>query len=405
MINGFKHILKKAVQIPKSGLDMFFNYQETKRYAKKTVVSWKKLTFNFDRLKDIETQLKFQKPSPTVLMQDDRNLLVEIKKKTLKLNQNNLSRTKAYLDFYLKHPEVHWAFLAHLVSRNGGWNMTDLKGSILAIILSTEARNDFFSFLERANALIFNDAFPQLLLYEASKNRNKNLFFLLPKLAVSQFMRPFWDNFFTKKDSHLLTVALIINEQNYIEKKVIQNPFYNEKVLNNILFKLQEVLQFTYVLFPYQLNRNKTRLTGETVTDFEDLSHRIEIGKNLYSILFGNETLYEDVYQFATNQPHTGSRNDYWPKMFTKNASERLATPSFTCAPKQPTVYSPTLEAAWTNVGHSFTDHEDWFSRDSKFLKFFSTVTTPTTFDLSSNYCQDLHKMIIASVVMETAQG
>lgn len=42
----------------------------------------------------------------------------------------------AYYDYYLRYPEIHWAFLGHMVSRNGGWNMTDLKGDLLSRLLS-----------------------------------------------------------------------------------------------------------------------------------------------------------------------------------------------------------------------------------------------------------------------------
>ena len=49
---------------------------------------------------------------------------------------NNITRTKAYFDIYQKYPEIHWAFLGHMVSRNGGWNMTDLKGDFLTRLLT-----------------------------------------------------------------------------------------------------------------------------------------------------------------------------------------------------------------------------------------------------------------------------
>src|SRR3954466_2277733 len=62
---------------------------------------------------------------------EEKMLIEHIRNQTRLLNQNNVTRTKAYLDFYKLHPEIHWAFLGHMVSRNGGWNMTDLKGEFL----------------------------------------------------------------------------------------------------------------------------------------------------------------------------------------------------------------------------------------------------------------------------------
>lgn len=42
--------------------------------------------------------------------------------------------------------EIHWALLGHMVSRNGGWNMTDLKGDLYTRILSEKDQFIFFSF-------------------------------------------------------------------------------------------------------------------------------------------------------------------------------------------------------------------------------------------------------------------
>lgn len=124
----------------------------------------------------------------------------------------------AYFDFYQKHPEIHWAFLGHMVSRNGGWNMTDLKGDLLTRLLTNKERDAYFTFLERGNWLIFQDAYPQFLLYGESLKRNKPLFYLLPALDISSFMESVWNYFWKRRDSYILTIALVINEQNYLEK-------------------------------------------------------------------------------------------------------------------------------------------------------------------------------------------
>lgn len=100
-------------------------------------------------------------------------LIEKIRECTEELNKNNVTRTNNYLDFYIRHQEIHWALLGHLVSRNGGWNMTDLQGELLSNLLSEQERQDFFSFLERGNWLIFQDIYPQFLLYEESLKRNK----------------------------------------------------------------------------------------------------------------------------------------------------------------------------------------------------------------------------------------
>lgn len=45
----------------------------------------------------------------------------------MNLKPDNISRTVFYDQFYLKHKEIVWGYLASFVSRNAGWNMTDLE--------------------------------------------------------------------------------------------------------------------------------------------------------------------------------------------------------------------------------------------------------------------------------------
>lgn len=61
----------------------------------------------------------------------EQDTIAEIRRKTAASNADNLDRTSTYLTFFHKHPEVHWSLLAHLVSRNAGWSMTDLRGELL----------------------------------------------------------------------------------------------------------------------------------------------------------------------------------------------------------------------------------------------------------------------------------
>lgn len=110
------------------------------------------------------------------LSSEEQKLIQRINIQTSLLNKNNVTRTKAYLDFYQAHPEIHWAFLGHMVSRNGGWNMTDLRGDLLSGLLTKNEKKSYFAFLERGNWLIFQDAYPQFLLYEESLARKNRCF-------------------------------------------------------------------------------------------------------------------------------------------------------------------------------------------------------------------------------------
>lgn len=73
-------------------------------------------------------------------------LIYNITEQTKQLNKNNVTRTRAYYQFYLQHPEIHWALLGHMVSRNGGWNMTDLKGDLYTRLLSEKDQLTYYSF-------------------------------------------------------------------------------------------------------------------------------------------------------------------------------------------------------------------------------------------------------------------
>ena len=89
-------------------------------------------------------------------------------------------------------------FLASMVSRNAGWNMTDLEGRYYATVLPQTVKTFVFN-LRRSKLDYFLDAFPQLLLYEESKRRQIPLFHLLQYFNVSIFMEKEWIYFWEKK--------------------------------------------------------------------------------------------------------------------------------------------------------------------------------------------------------------
>jgi hypothetical protein len=373
------------------------------------------------------------------LSPQEQDIVRSIHEQTIVANQNNVTRTEAYRQIYFRHPELHWAFLAHMVSRNGGWNMTDLKGELLSRLMGDRERTEFFLFLERCNSLIFQDAYPQLLLYEESMQRNTNLSKLLPEFFVSNFMKPFWDDFWLRKDPAMLTLALIVNEQNYIEGRVVQNFPYKQHVLNTLQFKMQSLFQLTQVFFPYraesregefrkgkispgesrQDRSNRTRLAGIHLENFSDLNERIQFGKQLYAILFGIPQVHQTALEFAKRVPHTGSRADYWPDLFTAFLPSRQESTSqgsgaagvfpryrqerlVACRLQSgaPPFYSPRLEDAWQDQTFQVPDRRDWFRDDSP-LQHFVSVRAPVLFDMTDNFCLELNKLELAVLALE----
>ncbi|MDN4073220.1 DUF2515 family protein [Fictibacillus terranigra] len=299
---------------------------------------------------------------PSFYYGSEKSLIRFIKEKTQIHNKNNITRTEAYYHFFKNHREVHWAFLAHMVSRNAGYHMTDLKGEFLPRLLNEEQLFQIYWTLETANSLIFQDVYPQLLLYEESKRRRSSLFHLLKGLETSVFMKPVWEHFWEKRESRILTMALIINEQNFIQDRLIHNSNYS-KALYSIPFQLQNLLQLTKILFPVRLNQ--TKLAGISVSGFNDLASRIETGKSLYLQLF-HERLHPGILRFADQQPHTGSRSDYWREVFTPDSSaysphynkERIGL--FRMKKKAVRLYSPRLMGCWGAFHSDVPEQGDW---------------------------------------------
>ena len=283
-----------------------------------------------DEYEDLKRELLYEYERPSMqcitLLPNESRIIKDIRNETAKYNRNNLSRTEAYLAFYKKHPEIHWSLLAHMVSRNGGYHMTDLKGDLMSSLFKDTDRRKFFQFLEDANAAIFADAYPQLLLYSYALNQSFDLRKFLTIFHVSRFMRPIWEQFSHKKNSTLLTIALIINEQQMLEERLLTRVPHSQ-LLKRLDFQLQENLGFTMVLFPYEQKKDTlTRMTGMVVKRFADLKSRILIGKKLYSLLFQDLQVLKGVLEFCSEAPHSGSRADYWRGVFsTKKETEYTA--------------------------------------------------------------------------------
>lgn len=345
-------------------------------------------------------KIKERQNNVVTLEKWEQDIIESIRRQTEKHNLNNVTRTKAYLSFYLRYPEIHWSFLAHMVSRNGGWNMTDLKGDLLPNLLTNQDRKNLFSFIERGNWLIFQDAFPQLLLYEYSLIKEQNLFYLLPYLHVSIFMEAAWNDFWKKKNHKLLAIATIINEQNYIEKRLIQNKIFQKNVLNTFEFKLYDFLPFNHILFPYSNEGERPKLVGATVHHFASLHERILFGKLLYSLLFLKKGIHDKVLSWAKEHPHTGSRSDYWNDLFSPikisvNQS-RYEIRTRECQLKKGALplYSPYLEKAWSHVIHEKALIHDWF-QDVSVLKYLKDSRIPSG-DIYDDYCLTIEAIELA---------
>jgi hypothetical protein len=340
-------------------------------------------------------------------------LAEEITDATRKAEISNITRSEAYWLFYEQYPELHWAFLAHMMSRNTGWCMTDLQGSRLKNVLDDENKQAIYRFFERSNALIFQDAYPQLLLYAKSRETGRSLFHLLPYFHVSRFMQPFWERFWIDRSSPLLTVGLIINAQNYVEKQVFRHPHYQLFMNDADEPTLIQQLGMNHVIFPLLENSGDEdgltehesvadgqdcletcevhRLAGRSIVNLGSLPDRIALGKSLYAMLFGLRAVHSGAQRFAASVPHTGSRADYWPDLFTANPAQALPLEQGAgladgeTLPDGQRLYSPKLMDAWGDAPYEPILREDWF-KDPSALNGISAPQPPYLCDISREY-------------------
>lgn len=277
---------------------------------------------------------------------DEKELIPIIELQTKENNVDNISRTEAYYHFFCKHPEIKWSFLAHMVSRNAGWNMCDLEGRWFRKVINDKKRNILFNTYERANWLIFQDAYPQLLLYQYSTKIGAPMFHLLKFFHVSKYMEQEWQAFWDSRDKSRLLIALIINEQNVIQSPVIKHPRYKKKVFQSLLFSFQDWFHYSCVLFP----TIEGELFGASVNGFKSVDKRIDLGKRLSSILF-DENLYRQFFHFAESTEHTGSRLDY--EQYLSGNMDNT---------------TPVLRLTFPIIHHHIHQYEDW-SQERKIKK------------------------------------
>lgn len=308
---------------------------------------------------------------------EEKYLITHIKQQTALANIDNISRTHTYQEYYLRNKEIRWSFLASMVSRNAGWNITDLGGKYYANVLSERMRKQLFLTYESANWLIFSDAYPQLLLYEYSKKMNRPLFHLSQFFNISIFMEKEWKDFWNKRDCIRLITALVINEQNKIQKPIIEHPYFQKYVFQTLLFKFQELFHFNAVIFP----TTKGKLYGFSVYQFEELQKRIELGKKLAWLLFHPK--YEVLfYDFSLRTFPTGSRVDY--EQYFTNPKEKD---------------TPRLRDAFPVVLHQNSLEKDWFHTKMNIEPLFLFQEPKEEIDITEWFLQKQHQIHIFSAL------
>ncbi|MDB4959748.1 MAG: hypothetical protein JWO36_7317 [Myxococcales bacterium] len=227
--------------------------------------------------------------------------LRKLRSELLDRNRDNVSRTASYLELYAwtrdHGPELPWLFMAHLVSRNAGYLMSDLARRIAGTADPTvaAAMRTLFVLLERGNFLIFYDAWHHVLSYLAGDPLRA------PRVPV--FMCEAWARFDRGRDERQLVLDLVHNEQNLIERRAVHHP---ELAPGMLLLDLIEASGREKPLVFPPPDASEIRVSG-----FKQLARRIAAGQRIFDEVVADTTRRQAMFEWALAHPHTGSRAIY----------------------------------------------------------------------------------------------
>jgi len=226
-------------------------------------------------------------------------------------NADNISRTASYLELYAwtaaAGRELPWLLMAHLVSRNAGYLMSDLaraldgtqeKGTDPAL---AGAMASLMTLLERANFLIFHDAWHHVLHHLAGRTE------ALSGPRTPRFMIDAWRRHERGPDDHdgerQLVLDLVHNEQHLIERRAVHHPHLAPGL------RLIDVIERSGREKPLHLPVDGA--PAITVGGFARLERRIAAGARIFDEVMADRARREVLFSWAQAHPHTGSRAVY----------------------------------------------------------------------------------------------
>jgi hypothetical protein len=226
-------------------------------------------------------------------------------------NADNVARTESYLELYAftrdHPPDLPWVLMAHLVSRNAGYMMSDVGVSRARPdgMFTTAALENLFLFLERANTLIFHDAWWHVLHHLLGRAGD------LAPPRVSRFIaEQCWPSYERRLRAEgvipgveqSLVCDLVTNEQNFIERRVVHHPRF--AAAQAIVGFLESVGRDAPLVLPCTDAKIK-------VGRFASLERRIETGMRVFDEVLADRGRRDAIYAWAREHPHTGSRAVY----------------------------------------------------------------------------------------------
>ncbi|MET3682304.1 hypothetical protein ABID56_000383 [Alkalibacillus flavidus] len=311
-------------------------------------------------------------------------LIHDIREQTFLHNRDNIARTLAYNHYFQQNPEIKWSLLAHIVSRNAGWNMTDLELPSFKTILTDPQRKALFLTYESINWFIFRDAYPQLLIYERSKQQGKPLFFLFKYFGISTFMEREWYRFYQTGDQDRLMIAQIINEQQLIQKPIVKHNPYQRKVFQRMPYYLQSILHLNAVVIPTLCGK----LYGLFIPPFQRVHNRIKIGKQLAQLLY-YPYLHPLFHDFINEVQVTGSREEY--EQFMLNGPPHSA---------------PPLRNVYERVEHELSESfSDWSYQTRIKNRWFKEPSLPNIQLFHRDFMRKRHVLFEVGAVASTVKN
>ncbi len=194
--------------------------------------------------------------------------------------------------------------MAHLVSRNAGYLMTDLARRLARTEdpAFASAMRTLFVLLERGNFLIFHDAWHHVSIYLDGR---------IDELAAPRtpvFMCNAWRAYDralaedgpSAELERRLVLDLVHNEQNLIERRAVHHPELRAGIL--LLGMIEASGREKPLVFP------ATDVPEIRVGGFAELDKRIATGHRIFDEVIADRARRDAMFSWAIANPHTGSR-------------------------------------------------------------------------------------------------
>jgi hypothetical protein len=213
-------------------------------------------------------------------------------------NRDNVTRTESYLELYAwtraNGCELPWIFMAHLVSRNAGYLMTDLARRLeRADDASRAAMQTLFVLLERGNFLIFHDAWHHVIAYLLGEPLASPR---TPRYMIDAYARA------SREDERSLVMDLVHNEQHFIEHRAVHHPDLAPGL--RLLALIEASGKDKPLHFPHSDSAIR-------VGRFADVALRIAAGAKIFDDVIADRARRDAIFDWAVANRHTGSRAIY----------------------------------------------------------------------------------------------